>query len=67
MVYRFHARYFELPVQKFNEIHYAGMAALKILILVFNLAPYLALRLAIQTRRWGITNSIENEVTEKIV
>ena len=42
-VYHFHAKWFKLPVEKFDAIHYAGMAFYKICIFVFNLVPYFAL------------------------
>jgi hypothetical protein len=38
-----HGRWFELPDVTFDAIHYAGMAAYKIGILLFNLTPLLAL------------------------
>lgn len=41
---RLHGRWFRLSAEQFNAIHYAGMAAYKILILLFNLVPYLVLR-----------------------
>ncbi|NQV01647.1 MAG: hypothetical protein HQ542_03305 [Bacteroidia bacterium] len=44
-IYRFHGKWFKLPVEKFDAIHYAGMAFFKICILVFNLVPYIALRI----------------------
>ena len=37
----------DIPVEQFNAIHYAGIAFFKILILVFNLVPYLALRIVV--------------------
>ena len=40
---RLHGRWFALPDASFDAIHYAGMAAYKIGILLFNLAPLLAL------------------------
>ena len=43
--YRFHSKWFNLSVEKFDTIHYAGMAFFKISIFVFNLVPYLALRI----------------------
>lgn len=46
-VYRLHSRWFSLPVEKFDTIHYSGMALFKLLIFVFNLTPYLALRMAL--------------------
>jgi len=44
-LYRFHGRWFKMPVEKFNAIHYAGMAFFKICIFVFNLVPYIALHI----------------------
>ena len=43
---RLHGRWFKLPDATFDAIHYAGMAAYKIGILLFNLTPLLALQLA---------------------
>ena len=42
-VYRFHGKWFKLSVEKFDTIHYAGMAFFKICIFVFNIVPYFAL------------------------
>lgn len=42
-VYRLHTRWFELPVEKFDALHYGGMAVYKIGVLLFNLVPLLAL------------------------
>jgi hypothetical protein len=42
-MYRLHSRWFRLSEERFDAIHYAGMAAYKIGILLFNLAPFLAL------------------------
>ncbi len=42
-VYRFHGKWFKLPVEKFDTIHYAGIAFYKICIFVFNIVPYFAL------------------------
>lgn len=44
-VYRIHSKWFKIPVEKFDAIHYAGMAFYKITIIVFNIVPYLALRI----------------------
>ena len=44
-VYRFHGKFLKLSVEKFDAIHYGGMAFFKILIFVFNIVPYLALRI----------------------
>ena len=43
---RLHGRWFALPDASFDAIHYGGMAAYKIGILLFNLAPLAALWLA---------------------
>jgi hypothetical protein len=44
-VYGLHGKWFRLSRQAFDATHYAGMALFKILIIVLNLVPYLALRL----------------------
>jgi hypothetical protein len=44
-VYRMHYKWFKLSDESFDRIHYSGMAFYKILIFVFNLVPYLALRI----------------------
>lgn len=46
-VYRFHSKWYQIPQDRFDAIHYAGIAFFKILILMFNLVPYLALRIII--------------------
>lgn len=43
-LYRLHARWFRISMERFDVVHYAGMAAYKIGILLFNLVPWLALR-----------------------
>ena len=45
-VYRYHGKWFKLSVEKFDAIHYAGMAFFKIGIFVFNIVPYCALHIA---------------------
>jgi len=42
-IYRLHTRWFNMTMQTFDTVHYAGMAAYKIGILLLNLAPLLAL------------------------
>jgi hypothetical protein len=42
-VYRLHTRWFALPVEKFDALHYGGMAVYKIGVLLLNLVPLLAL------------------------
>jgi ABC-type transport system involved in cytochrome c biogenesis permease subunit len=43
--YRLHSRWFTIPADKFDSIHYSGMAIYKMGILFFNIVPYLALRI----------------------
>jgi len=43
--YRYHNKWFKLSVEAFDSMHYAGMGLFKIGIVLFNLAPYLALRI----------------------
>jgi len=40
-----HSRWFRISEERFVSIHYGGMAAYKIGILLFNLTPYIALRI----------------------
>ena len=42
---RLHGRWFALGDEEFASIHYRAMAYFKLLWIVFNLTPYLALRL----------------------
>jgi len=42
-IYRLHSRWFDIPRDRFDSIHYLSMAVFKILILVFHLVPLLAL------------------------
>jgi hypothetical protein len=44
-VYRVHGKWFSLSVERFDTIHYAGMALFKTGIFLFNIVPYLALRI----------------------
>ena len=44
-IYRLHSRWFHLSVDQFDTLHYAGMTLYKVGILLFNLVPYIALRL----------------------
>lgn len=45
-VFRNHARWFRLNAEQFDTLHYCGMGIYKLLILVFNVVPLLALWLA---------------------
>jgi hypothetical protein len=44
-IYRLHGNWFKLSRESFDTIHYGGIAFYKICILVFNLFPYLVLRI----------------------
>lgn len=43
-LYRLHSRWFSLSIERFDAIHYAGMAFYKLTVFVFILVPYLVLR-----------------------
>jgi hypothetical protein len=44
-IHRFHGRWFRMSVEQFDAIHYTAMAVYKIGVLLFNLVPYVALRI----------------------
>ncbi len=44
-VYRIHTKWFKLSIEKFDEIHYAGIAFFKLAVFFFNIVPYIALRI----------------------
>ena len=44
-MYDLDSRWFKLSVEQFDAIHYGAMGIMKVLVLVFNLAPYVVLRL----------------------
>jgi len=46
-MYRIHGKWFTLSVESFDAIHYGGMAFFKLCIIIFNVVPYLALRIVI--------------------
>jgi len=41
-LYRMHSRWFKIPVETFDSIHYAGIAIYKIGIMLLNLVPLIA-------------------------
>ena len=45
-MYRLHARWFRVSAERFDVVHYGGIAVYKIGILLFNLVPYIGLRIA---------------------
>lgn len=42
-MFQLHGRWFRLSEERFDAIHYGGMAVYKIGVLLFNLSPYVAL------------------------
>ncbi|PHS11322.1 MAG: hypothetical protein COA78_09950 [Blastopirellula sp.] len=44
-VYQIHSKWFKISVETFDAIHYGGMAFFKLSIFLFQLAPYLAMRI----------------------
>jgi hypothetical protein len=44
-MYRVHNRWFNISDQEFGAAHYRLMGQFKLYIMIFNLAPYLALRI----------------------
>ena len=46
-IFRLHGKWFKLTVERFDAIHYAGMAFFKTGIFLLNIVPYLALRIVI--------------------
>ncbi len=43
--HRMHGKFFSLSKETFDAMHYAGMGIFKMVVIVFNLVPYLALRI----------------------
>ena len=44
-MFRIHSKWFTFSEEKFDTIHYSGMALFKTAIILFNLVPYLALHI----------------------
>ena len=42
---KFHGKWFKLSTEQFDAIHYGGMGLFKMGLILFNLVPYLALRI----------------------
>lgn len=47
-VYFMHSKWFDIPVETFNAIHYAGIICYKLAIFMLNIIPYFALRIAVK-------------------
>jgi hypothetical protein len=45
-LYRLHNRWFNISIETFDMLHYAGMSMYKIATLVFNVVPLVALHLS---------------------
>jgi hypothetical protein len=46
-IYRVHNKWYKVSADQFNTIHYSAMVFYKIVFLVFNLIPYLALMIVL--------------------
>lgn len=44
-MYRLHGKWFTFSAEAFDALHYGGMGLYKLGILLFNVAPYLAMRI----------------------
>jgi hypothetical protein len=45
-MYLLHSRWFHLSVEQFDMLHYGGMSIFKLGIILLNVVPYIALRIA---------------------
>lgn len=45
LVYRIHSRWYSMPVERFDALHYAGMMGFKLAIFALNFVPYAALHI----------------------
>jgi len=43
-VFQIHTCWFDIPRDRFNEIHYTMMGYYKLMVILFNVTPYLVLR-----------------------
>lgn len=43
-IYKIHSAFIKIPVEKYDALNYQLMGLYKILVIVFNVVPYLALR-----------------------
>jgi hypothetical protein len=46
LIYQIHGKWFKLSAERFDAFHYSGMGFFKIGIILFNIVPYFALRIA---------------------
>jgi uncharacterized protein DUF6868 len=59
-MHRLHGRRFRLSREQFDMVHYAGMAIFKLGIILFNLLPYVALRIVGWTCDSGLIFSLRD-------
>ena len=45
LIYRIHGKWFKFPAEEFDAIHYKNMTFFKTCVFLFNIVPYLALRI----------------------
>ena len=45
LVFKMHTRWFRISEERFDEIHYTMMGYYKLIVFVFNVIPYLAMRI----------------------
>ena len=43
-IFRIHTRWFNLSPTEFDKVHYLGMLRFKLMVLLLNVTPYIALR-----------------------
>ena len=44
-IYKMHSKWFKITPDSFNAIHYGGLGIYKMIVIVFNLFPYLAMHI----------------------
>ncbi len=49
-IYQLHSRWFAIPRQAFDALHYALMAATKLALILFFLLPWIAIRLVLKQK-----------------
>ena len=47
-IYSIHTRWYKLSEEEFDRIHYKGILFSKILVIVFNIVPYVVLRFLVR-------------------
>ena len=57
LVFQIHTSWFDIPHDRFDEIHYTMMVYYKLMVILFNVTPYLVLRFV----KFATPTSIGNE------